>query len=133
MDQPPPGRSHFAHWPPIFIAAAVAESKMVSPGIQIEQAGNICDSRILEMPSGSLGYMVNVVVTNQTSRTLYCLDAELQLPSEGSLFFWLQDPHGEGQPGRLRNQANCGVNTFRRKCQLLRRLQLIRRDPMLPR
>src|ERR1700730_17242712 len=64
--------------------------------VEIEQVGGVHDSIVFELRSGLSGYVVDMVITNQTSRTIYCRDIELRLPWEDSLFYWMQDPREEG-------------------------------------
>jgi hypothetical protein len=87
-----------------------------APDIEIEQAGGILESSIFELSGGLTGYMVYLVVTNQTSQTIYCRDVELRVPWEDSLFQWMQDPReargseayrfsGRGSPEFPRDQV----------------------------
>ena len=58
------------------LSAADTEDELAD--IEIEQVGGIIDSTIFELPSSLVGYMVSIVVTNHTSRTIYCRDVELR-------------------------------------------------------
>lgn len=98
------------------VDVSVADIENESAHIETEQVGGVYDSRIFELPHGLTGYMVYVVVTNQTSRTIYCRDVELRVFWEDSLFQWLPDPRktqcseayrfpGTGSPEFPRNQV----------------------------
>jgi hypothetical protein len=95
---------------------SAADTKDEPADIEIEQVGGIYESRIFELPNGLTGYMVNVAVTNQTSRTIYCRDVELHMFWEDSLFQWMPDPRetrgseayrfpGRGSPELPRDQV----------------------------
>jgi hypothetical protein len=75
---------------PVDLSAADIEDE--HGGIEIEQSGGILESSIFELPGGLTGYMVYLVVTNQTSRTIYCRDVELRVFWEDSMFQWIPDP-----------------------------------------
>jgi hypothetical protein len=61
--------------------------------ILIEQAGGIVESRIFELPSGLVGYMIYIAMTNLRSRPLYVRDIELRDLWDDNLFHWMSDPH----------------------------------------
>lgn len=99
---------------PVDLSAADIEDK--HGDIEIEQSGGILESGIFDLPSGLTGYMVYLVVTNQTSRTIYCRDVELHVFWEDSLFQWIADPRktqrseiyrfpGSGSPEFPRDQV----------------------------
>ncbi len=58
-------------------------------GLEIEQANGVHDSRIFQLENGRVGYMLDLVITNQTSRPIYVIDRELRTPWEDDLFDWL--------------------------------------------
>ena len=95
---------------------SAADTEDEAPDIEIEQAGGILESSIFELRSGLTGYMVYVVVTNQTAQTIYCRDLQIRVPWEDSLFQWMQDPRetrgsevyrfpGKGSPEFPRDQV----------------------------
>jgi hypothetical protein len=65
-------------------------------GIEIERVGWIHQSMIMELSNGLTGYMLDSVVTNQTSRTIYAVELELRLPWEDARFEWMPDPRELG-------------------------------------
>lgn len=70
---------------------SAADTKDEPADIEIEQVGGVYDSRIFGLPNGLTGYMFYLVVTNQSSRTIYCRDVELRMLWEDSLFQWMRD------------------------------------------
>jgi hypothetical protein len=62
--------------------------------VEIRQVG---ESMVFELPSGLTGYILDVAITNQTSRTIYCPDIDLELSWEDSLFNWLPNPMESGK------------------------------------
>src|SRR5437016_9417356 len=85
---------------------SVAEEEEKPADLEIEQVGCVYHSTISELSSGLTGYKFDLLITNQTSRKLYCRDLELWLPWEDFRFDWMQDPKEEGKsefyrfPGR---------------------------------
>ncbi len=71
---------------------SVAEEEEQEAEIEIEQVGGECVSRIFDLPTGLTGYTFDVIISNRTSRTIYCRELELRLPWEDSFFTWLADP-----------------------------------------
>lgn len=70
--------------------------------ILIEQGGGIVDSRIFELPSGLIGYMIYVAITNLRSRPIYVRDVELRDLWYDELFYWMSDPHETRKPDSYR-------------------------------
>ncbi len=66
-----------------------------TPGLEIEQVGWEYQSRIFELSNGLTGYMLELDITNQTSRTLYPCYVELPLSWEDLRFDWMLDPREE--------------------------------------
>ncbi len=75
---------------------SAADTEDGAADIEIEQAGGISESRIFELPNGLTGYMLYLVVTNQTSRAMYSRDVTLRVLWEDSLFQWIPDPREMG-------------------------------------
>jgi hypothetical protein len=84
--------------------------------ILIEQGGGIVESRIFELPSGLIGYMIYVAITNLRSRPIYVRDVELRDLWQDDLFYWMADPRetrkldsyrfpGKGSPELPREQV----------------------------
>ena len=85
---------------------SIADGEERAAELEIEQVGWVYCSTIFELSSGLTGYMIDLEITNQTLRNLYCRDLELRLPWEDPRFDWMQDPAEEGKsefyrfPGR---------------------------------
>ena len=47
---------------------------------------------VLELPDGRTGYILDLEIANQTSKTIYCSETELRMQWEDALFDWLPDP-----------------------------------------
>src|ERR1700730_4603163 len=47
---------------------------------------------IFDLPYGRAGYVIDLIIRNQTSRPIRCRDIELRLPWVDSEFEWLSDP-----------------------------------------
>jgi len=66
-----------------------AEEQKKSVILEIEQKGGIHDNLIFEMESGGVGCVIDLVITNQTCRPIYCVKVELRTPWEDDFFEWL--------------------------------------------
>jgi hypothetical protein len=77
---------------------SVADSPDEHVDLEIQQVGGIHESMIFELPSGLSGYMLDLAITNQASRRIYCVDLELRLPWDDSYFDWLRDPSETKHP-----------------------------------
>jgi hypothetical protein len=60
--------------------------------VEIEQVGGAYENTIFDLPCGRAGYMIDLIITNQTSKSVRCRDIELQRPWVDSEFLWLSDP-----------------------------------------
>jgi len=65
---------------------------LAEPDVEIEQVGGIHDTRVFDLPDGRAGYVIDLIITNQTSRPIRCRDIELRSPWVDSQFEWLPDP-----------------------------------------
>jgi hypothetical protein len=74
---------------------SVADSGDRQVGVEIEQVGGVYDSRIFQLRGGLTAYILDLAITNQTQKTIYCDDIELSLPWQDDFFHWLQDPREE--------------------------------------
>jgi hypothetical protein len=64
-----------------------------SQQIEVDQIGGVHDSGVFELPGGMVtGCILDLVITNQTQKTIYCHDIDLCLPWKDSFFHWLEDP-----------------------------------------
>ena len=66
-----------------------AEEQKKSVILEIEQKGGIHDNLIFEMESGGVGCVIDLAITNQTCRPIYCVKVELRTPWEDDFFEWL--------------------------------------------
>ena len=57
--------------------------------LEIEQVGGVYNSMIFELGTGRAGYMLDVAITNQTSKIIYPIELELRTPWEDDFFEWL--------------------------------------------
>src|SRR4051812_29869060 len=71
---------------------AVAATECARDQLEIEQFGNPEENKMFELEDGRTAYMLSVGLINQTSKTMYIDEVELQLPWEDRLFEWLP-PH----------------------------------------
>ena len=72
---------------------SVAEVDAQPPDIEITQSGGINDSMLFELPGGSTGYILDLQIINQTSKTIYGVALpELRMPWDDPLFELLPDP-----------------------------------------
>jgi hypothetical protein len=69
---------------------SVADTEVENDKVEIEQLGGPFESQILELPTGCVAYMVDIAVTNQTSRTIDLIEVELRTPWDDNFFQWLQ-------------------------------------------
>jgi hypothetical protein len=74
------------------VDVSLADSEREHADLEIRQVGGVNESMVFELPSGLTGCILDLVITNQTSRTIYCADNELRFPWEDSLLTWLPDP-----------------------------------------
>jgi hypothetical protein len=71
---------------------SVAEDAGENKKVEIEQVGGAHESMIFELPDTRSGYIFDVEIVNQTSKTVYCSEMELRMPWEDTSFVWLPDP-----------------------------------------
>ena len=71
---------------------SVADNDEENVKVEIEQVGGVHESMIFELGNGRVGYMVDLTITNQTSRNIYPIGLELRTPWEDDFFEWLT-PH----------------------------------------
>ncbi len=71
---------------------SVAELK-----VEIEQVGAVHDSMVFDLPDGRAGWIIDLLITNQTSRPIPFRVVELRPPWPNSDFEWLSDPKGVGR------------------------------------
>jgi hypothetical protein len=88
--------------------------------LEILQVGAIHDSRIFELDSGRAGYMIDLRLTNHTSRPMY-VDVELRLPWHDEMFDWLMateiPSHFRGKDGSYRAYRFPGRHALEFPCE----------------
>jgi hypothetical protein len=72
------------------VDSTVADLRIENEKVEVEQLGGPFESQILELPTGCVAYMVDIAVTNQTSRTIDLIEVELRTPWDDNFFQWLQ-------------------------------------------
>ena len=65
--------------------------------VEIYQVGGVHDSMVFELPDGRAGYILDLEIVNQSSKTIYCSETELRMPWEDAFFDWLPDPKETGR------------------------------------
>jgi hypothetical protein len=68
---------------------SVADADVQVEKVEIEQVGGIHDSRIFELQDGRWAFMVDLAVTNQTSRTIDVVEVGLHTAWDDDRFEWL--------------------------------------------
>lgn len=68
---------------------SVADTEVEDGKVQIEQVGWVHGSHLFELQDGRVACMVDIAITNQTSRTIHVVDVELRTTWEDSFFEWL--------------------------------------------
>jgi hypothetical protein len=72
---------------------SVADTEDQQADLEISQVGGVYESTLFELPTGRSGYILDLEIINQTSKTIYCSEPpKLRLPWEDSFFDWLPDP-----------------------------------------
>jgi hypothetical protein len=67
--------------------------------VEIEQVGGVHDTMVFDLQDGRAGYVIDTIITNQTSSLIRCRDVELRPSWVDSKFEWLPDPREiEGDP-----------------------------------
>jgi hypothetical protein len=80
------------------VDCSVARNPEENAEVEICQVGGVCESMVFELPNGRTGYILDLEITNQTSKTIYCLpETELRMQWEDALFDWLPDPKETGR------------------------------------
>lgn len=59
-------------------------------GLEIRQAGSFYDSKLFDLEDGRLGFMADLILTNQTRRDIYIADVQLCSTLIGDDFQWLE-------------------------------------------
>jgi hypothetical protein len=80
------------------VDCSVARTTEENAEVEICQVGGVYESMVFELPNRRTGYILDLEITNQTSKTIYCLpETELRMPWEDPLFDWLPDPKETGR------------------------------------
>jgi hypothetical protein len=84
---------------------SVADSDRENEKLEIIQVGGVHESSIFELPNGRAGYRIAVLVTNQTSKTIYTSELELRTSREDNFFQWLSPVRIPFRNRRKRNTS----------------------------
>lgn len=79
------------------VDCSVAGNPEENAEVEICQVGGVYESMVFELPHGRTGYILDVEIINQTSKTIYSSETELRMPWEDPLFAWLPDPEETGR------------------------------------
>jgi hypothetical protein len=79
------------------VDCSVARTPEENVEVEICQVGGVYESMVFELPNGRTGYILDLEITNQTSKTIYCSETELRMQWEDALFDWLPDPKETGR------------------------------------
>ncbi len=90
---------------------SVAETEVENEKVEIDQVGGMIESQLFELEDGRVACRADIVVTNQTSRTIYVVDVELRVPWDNSLFKWLTPLQVKSQ-GRAKRESAYSVYQF---------------------
>ena len=90
------------------VDCSVAPTLEENAEVEIRLVGGVHESMVFELPDGRSGYILDLEIINQTSKTIYCLpETELRMPWEDALFDWLPDPKETGRTfSYFRRQRN---------------------------
>jgi hypothetical protein len=75
-----------------FDKQVLEDLKTASRGFSIYQTGTSVDSSVFDLDFGGSGYMLNVVMCNDSSRIISAREFQLDIPWDGPNFRWLDDP-----------------------------------------
>jgi hypothetical protein len=76
---------------------SVAKIPEENAEVEIHLVGGIHDSLVCELPDGRAGYILDLEIVNQTSKTIHCSQTELRMPWQDAFFNWLPDPKHTGR------------------------------------
>jgi hypothetical protein len=79
------------------VDCSVARIPEENTEVEICQVGGVHESTAFELRDGRTGYIMDLEITNQTSKTIYCSQTELRMQWEDALFDWLPDPKETGR------------------------------------
>ncbi len=75
--------------------------------VEICLVGGVHESMVFELPHRRTGYIMDLEITNQTSKIIYCSEPELRMQWEDRFFDWLPDPKETGRTfSYFRRQRN---------------------------
>jgi hypothetical protein len=75
--------------------------------VEIHLVGGVHESMVFELPHWRTGYIMDLKITNQTSKIIYCSEPELRMQWEDRFFDWLPDPKETGRTSSyFRRQRN---------------------------
>lgn len=73
---------------PVDLSVAVTEIE--DEKVEIEQVGGLLESHIFPLQNKRTDYIVDIAVTNQTSRSIDVIDVKLKTPWDNRLFEWVR-------------------------------------------
>ena len=79
------------------VDCSVAECPEENAEVEIRLVGGVHESIVFELPNRRTGYILDLEITNQTSKTIYLSEKELRMQWEDALFDWLPDPKETGR------------------------------------
>ena len=94
---------------PVDLSVAVTE--VANEKVEIEQVGGLFVSQIFQLQDGRVACIADIVVTNQTSRTIDVIGVELKTPWDNRPVEWLTPYHVKLQ-GRPKRESSCLVYQF---------------------
>jgi hypothetical protein len=89
---------------------SVAVTEVENEDVEIEQVGGIVLSQIFPLQDRRVGCIVDIGVTNRTSRTIDLIDVELRTPWDNRLLEWLLPSQVKFQTSRKRD---CSALVYR--------------------
>jgi hypothetical protein len=73
-----------------------SKSAGVTDSVEIEQVGGVTDSIVFDLDDGRCGWMIDLLITNQTSRSIWVRDVALRPRWPNPDFEYLPDPKEVG-------------------------------------
>jgi hypothetical protein len=79
------------------VDCSVAKTPEENAEVEICQVGGVHESMVFELPDSRTGYILDLEITNQTSKAIYCSETELRMQWVDAMFDWLPDPRETGR------------------------------------
>jgi hypothetical protein len=84
---------------------SVAVTAVENENVEIEQVGGILESHIFQLEDRRVACIADIVVTNQTSKTINLIDVELRTPWDHRLVEWVKPFQVEVTPLQVKLQG----------------------------